>query len=347
MASFALTCPAPLRRYPRIVMGHGSGGRMTQDLIEHLFAPAFGMNDGLGDAALLDGVLDGGTPAFTTDCFVVSPAEFPGGDIGSLAVHGTVNDLAVSGARPLALTAGFILEEGLELERLTRIVASMAEAAREAGVRVRAGDTKVVERGHGDGVYITTAGIGKVVLDPAPEARRMVPGDVLIVNGPLGDHGIAVMGLRHDLGLESSIRSDSAALWPLVETMASAGGLHALRDLTRGGLAAALNELAADASVGVEVVEADLPVRSEVRAACDLLGLDPLQVANEGKLVAAVPAEDAEAVLAAMRAHPLGSEAVVIGRVTDQDPGVVVGRTAIGSRRVIDMPTGELLPRIC
>ncbi len=346
-------CPLPLRRYPQIVMGHGSGGQMMNELIEHLFVPAFAhtnQRDPLGDAAVLDitGLPSGSRLAFSADSFVVSPAIFPGGDIGSLAVHGTVNDLAMMGARPLYLSASFILEEGLPLDTLGQIVQSMAAAAREAGVRVVTGDTKVVERGHGDGLYINTNGVGVIAAGINPRPDRLAPGDVLLVNGPLGDHGIAIMSLRAGLRFETEIVSDSAPLNGLVEAMlAACPDIHAMRDLTRGGLSAVTNELARDARVGLDIDELAVPVRPAVAAACEMLGLDPLHVANEGKLLAVVPPEAAEAVLAAMRRHPLGQEAALIGRVTDAHPGLVVGRTAIGGQRVIDLPAGELLPRIC
>ncbi len=339
-------CPAPLRRYPQIVMGHGSGGQMMQDLIEHLFMPAFGRpSNALTDAAVI--ALQGRL-AFSTDSFVVSPAIFPGGDIGSLAVHGTVNDLAMMGAQPLYLSAGFILEEGLPLEQLGQIVTSMAAAAQAAGVRVITGDTKVVERGHGDGVYINTTGLGVIPAGVHLAPERIQPGDVLLVNGPLGDHGVAIMSLRAGLTFETEVVSDSAALHNLTAMMVEAcPDLHCLRDLTRGGLAAAVNELARAAQVGLVLDEEQIPIRPAVANACDMLGLDPLQVANEGKLVAAAPAANAAALLQVMRQHPLGREAAIIGRVTAQHPGVVIGRTAIGSQRVIDLPAGELLPRIC
>jgi hydrogenase expression/formation protein HypE len=323
---------------------------MMHDLITHLFAPAFGQET-LGDAAVfsLNGALaEGGRLAFSTDSFVVKPLIFPGGDIGSLAVHGTVNDLAMMGARPLSLSAGFILEEGLLMETLGQVVQSMAAAARQANVSIITGDTKVVERGHGDGLYINTSGIGVVPagVDPAP--HRAQPGDLLIVNGPLGDHGMAIMSLRAGLQFESDIVSDSAALPGLVAAMLAAClDIHVLRDLTRGGLAAAANELAQAAGAGMVIEESAVPIRPVVASACEILGLDPLQVANEGKLLAVVPFEAAGRVVAAMQNHPLGRETAVIGQVTAENPGVVIGRTTIGSRRVIDFPVGELLPRIC
>lgn len=350
---FSQNCPLPLRRYPQVVLGHGSGGRMMHELINHLFAPAFarpGEAYPAGDAAVLS--LEAGLPgdrlAFTTDTFVVSPLFFPGGDIGSLAVHGTVNDLAVMGARPLYLSAGFILEEGLDMALLSQVVASLAAAARAAGVQVVTGDTKVVERGHGDGLYINTSGVGLVAAGIDLGPHRVRPGDVLLVNGPLGDHGIAIMSRRHGLQFESEIVSDSAALNGLVAgLLAACPATCVLRDLTRGGLASAGNELAQAAGVNLEIEETAVPLRPAVESACELLGLDPLHVANEGKVLAIVPAGQAETALAALRNHPLGRQAAIIGRVTNGEAGLVVGCTAIGGRRVIDVPAGELLPRIC
>ena len=341
-------CPVPLRDYPNIVMGHGGGGKLSADLVEHLFQPLFANDalDVLNDQAVLN--VNGGRLAISTDTFTISPLFFPGGDIGSLAVHGTVNDVAMSGARPLWLTAGFILEEGLEMDVLERVVRSMAEAAREASVLVVAGDTKVVERGHGDGVYINTAGVGVVMegVDVGPSLAR--PGDVVLVNGTVGDHGIAVLSRREGLAFETELVSDSAPLNKLVDDLlAAAPHTHCLRDATRGGLAAALNELAETSQVGIEIEEATVPVRPAVAAACEMLGFDPLTVANEGKLIAFVPAEEAEAALAALRAHPLGQEAAHIGIITEEHPGMVLARTAIGGKRIVDMPLGELLPRIC
>jgi hydrogenase expression/formation protein HypE len=347
-------CPIPLRRYPQIVMGHGSGGQMMNELIEHLFAPAFADTDQpapLSDAAVLglpENFPHGSRLAFSADSFVVSPPIFPGGDIGSLAVHGTVNDLAMMGARPHYLSASFILEEGLPIDTLGQIVQSMAAAARTAGIRVVTGDTKVVERGHGDGLYINTNGVGIIPPGINPTPNRITPGDVLLVNGPLGDHGVAIMSLRAGLQFETEIVSDSAPLNGLVaEILAIYPHIHAMRDLTRGGLAAAANELARDAEVGLEIDEPAVPIQPAVASACEMLGLDPLHVANEGKLLAIVPPELGEGVLATMQNHPLGQQAAIIGQVTPTHPGVVVGLTSIGGQRVIDLPAGELLPRIC
>lgn len=344
----AWTCPLPLRDYPHVVMGHGGGGRLSADLVEHLFLPAF-RNPALarlGDAAVLPPVP--GRLAFTTDGFVVRPLFFPGGCVGDLAVHGTVNDLAVSGATPLYLSAGFILEEGLPLADLGRIVDRMAAAARAAGVAVVCGDTKVVDRGHGDGCYITTAGVGVVPDGVTLGVRQARPGDAVVLSGPVGNHGIAVLCVREGLEFETRVESDTAALTGLAAAvLAACPATRAMRDPTRGGLAATLNEIAAGSGVGIEIDEPAVPVDDEVRAACDLLGLDPLLVANEGKLVAVVPADAADHLLAAVRRHPLGTRAAVIGRVTDQHPRLVVARTAVGGRRVVSTPVGEQLPRIC
>ncbi len=329
-------------------LAHGAGGRMMAELIHTLFIPPLDNPylRQMADAALLE--VGGARLALSTDSFVVRPLFFPGGDIGSLAVYGTVNDLAMSGARPLALTAGFILEEGLEVEVLERVVRSMAEAARTAGVLVVAGDTKVVERGHGDGLYINTTGLGVVPAEVEVGPERGRPGDIVLLSGTIGDHGIAVLSRREGLGFETALRSDSAPLHGLVEALLRAAPhTHTLRDPTRGGLSAVLNELAAASGVGIELDEAAIPVRPAVRAACEMLGFDPLDVANEGKLVAFVPPEEAEAALEALRAHPLGRDAARIGVLTSEHPGMVLARTPIGGHRVVDMPPGELLPRIC
>jgi hydrogenase expression/formation protein HypE len=341
-------CPLPLRDHPNIVMGHGGGGKLSADLIQHLFLPAFGNEalNRLGDSTVFS--LDGGRVAMSTDSFVVRPLFFPGGNIGELAVNGTVNDIAMSGARPLYLTAGFILEEGLSLAQLGTIVESMAAAARRAGVQLIAGDTKVVDRGHGDGVYINTSGLGVIPpgVDIGPHRAR--PGDAVLLSGTIGDHGMAIMSVREGLQFETEIVSDTAPLNGLVEAMlAAAPGLHVLRDPTRGGLASALNEIAQAAKVGIALDERKIPVNPAVHSACELLGLDPFYVANEGKLIAIVPPARAEAVLAAMRAHPLGGRAASIGQVVESHPGLVVARTGIGGTRVVDMQIGEQLPRIC
>lgn len=342
------TCPLPLRDSPLIVLGHGGGGQLSAELVEHLFLPAFGGSENaeLGDAALVD--VPPGRLAVTTDSFVVRPLFFPGGDIGRLAVHGTVNDLAMRGARPLFLTAGFILEEGLPLETLGRVAQGMAAAAREASVAIVAGDTKVVERGHGDGVYINTTGIGVLAGSGPIGPREARAGDAVLVSGMLGDHGMAIMSVRDGLTFDAPIVSDSAPLHDLVAAMLAASpGIRVLRDPTRGGLASALNEVAAASRVAIELDEAVLPVRAEVRAACEILGLDPLLVANEGKLVACVAPEAADVLLAAMRRHPRGRDAARVGDVVAGPPGRVTVRTTFGTRRVVPMPVGEQLPRIC
>ncbi len=347
------TCPLPLRTYPTIVMGHGSGGKMMADLIQHLFAPLFAnaLLEQMGDSTVLEIATNGESPirlAFTTDSFVVSPLIFPGGDIGELAVNGTVNDLAMRGARPLFLSAGFILEEGLSMDTLGQLAASAARACEVAGVQLVAGDTKVVNKGHGDGLYINTSGIGLVPpgVDIGPAHIR--PGDSVIVSGTLGDHGMAIMSVREGLAFETQIKSDTAPLNGLVEAMLSASpGVHCLRDATRGGLAAVLNELAVASKLGIEFDERKVPVNPAVQSACEMLGLDPLYVANEGKLVAIASEAESDALLAAMRAHPNGTFAERIGQVVTDHPGLVVARTGIGGSRVVDLPAGELLPRIC
>jgi hydrogenase expression/formation protein HypE len=341
-------CPLPLRDYPQIVLGHGSGGRLSAELIQHLFVPLFDNPAlaSLNDQAVLD--INSTRLAFTTDSFVVHPLFFPGGDIGSLAVHGTINDLAVSGAQPLFLSAGFILEEGLLMDDLGRIATSMAYACRAANVLLVTGDTKVVNKGHGDGVFINTSGIG--VLPPGVQiaADQARPGDVILLSGTIGDHGMAIMSVREGLTFETELVSDSAPLHTLVAAMLDVTQeIHCLRDATRGGVAAVLNELAASSRVGLALDETAIPVRPAVMAACEMLGMDPLYVANEGKLVAIVPPDHAEAVLDAMRRHPLGRDSAIIGRAVEDHPGMVVAQTAIGGRRVVDLPLGEILPRIC
>jgi hydrogenase expression/formation protein HypE len=345
------TCPLPLKNYPTIVMGHGAGGKMMNDLIRHLFASEF-HNDllaQLGDSTALElSAFSDQQLAFSTDSFVVSPLFFPGGNIGELAVNGTVNDLAMSGAKPLFLSAGFILEEGLEMETLGRISASMAYACQQASVQVAAGDTKVVEKGHGDGVYINTTGIGTIPEGVNIAANNAKPGDAVLVSGTLGDHGIAIMSVREGLQFESQIQSDTAPLNGLVaEMLAVTKEIHCLRDATRGGLSAVLNELAAASKVGIEFDEEKVPLHPAVTAACEMLGLDPFYIANEGKLVAFVPAAHAEEVLSVMQNNEYGKEAALIGHVTEEHPSMVVAKTAIGSSRVVDLPAGELLPRIC
>lgn len=329
-------------------MEHGGGGKLSADLIEHLFLPAFrnARLDLLGDAAILPPTA--GRLAFTSDSFVVRPLFFPGGCIGDLAVNGTINDLAVSGATPLYLSASFILEEGLPISDLGRIVNRMAISAKSAGVTIVCGDTKVVDRGHGDGCYINTAGLGVLPEGVYVSVDQAKPGDAIVVSGAIGNHGIAVLSVREGLQFEATIKSDTASLNGLVAEMLKAcPNIHAMRDPTRGGLATTLNEIAVRSQVGIEIHEPSVPVENEVRAVCDLLGLDPLLVANEGKLVAVLPRDSVEILLSVMRQHPLGSDAVVIGTVTDQHPKLVVARTAIGGRRLVSAPRGEQLPRIC
>jgi hydrogenase expression/formation protein HypE len=348
------TCPLPQSRYDHVLLGHGSGGQLTADLIGRLFLPALGNEvlSALEDQATVSLSAGNGVKAariaFTTDAFVVRPLFFPGGDIGRLAVHGTVNDLAVGGARPLFLSAAFILEEGLPLADLERIVASMRDACGEAGVALVTGDTKVVDRGKGDGVFITTSGIGLVPEGRVLSIHAAQPGDRILVSGTLGDHGIAILSVREGLEFETVLESDSAPLHGLAEAILEAcPGTRCMRDPTRGGLSSALNELAAASRVGVELAEAALPLRREVKGACEMLGLDPLYVANEGKLIAVVPPEDAGRALAAMQAHPLGKDAAVIGMVVAAHPGMVVLRSRVGGERVVTLLTGEQLPRIC
>jgi hydrogenase expression/formation protein HypE len=337
----------PLAGGDRILLGHGSGGRMTAELIAGCFLPAFANAylDKLDDQAVLP--VAGARLAFTTDAYVVTPLFFPGGDIGTLAVNGTVNDLAMAGARPLYLSAAFILEEGFALSDLRRIVASMRAAASAAGVLLVTGDTKVVDRGKADGCFVTTTGLGLVEHAQTISADQARPGDLVVLSGPLAEHGIAVMATRADLELETPIVSDTAPLHRLVQDMLGGGELHCLRDPTRGGVATALNEIARRSGVGIVLDERALPVREPVRGVCELLGLDPLYVANEGTLLVVVARPDAEGVLARMRARPEGGQAQVIGEVVADEAGLVVLRTAVGGHRLVDMLPGEQLPRIC
>ncbi len=344
-----LQCPIPISEYPRVLLAHGGGGRLMNQLIEKVFVGAFANPalEALHDGAILDA--NGTRLAFATDSFVVTPLFFPGGDIGSLAVHGTVNDLAMCGAVPLALSAGFILEEGLSMDELWRVVRSMRAAADAVGVSIVTGDTKVVDRGRGDGLYVNTSGIGLVRpgVDIAPTRAR--PGDVVLLSGAVANHGIAIMSVREGLEFETEMKSDQAALDKLVGRVLDAGGdrVHVLRDPTRGGVASVLNEIAAKAGVGIRLDEAKVPVWDEVRGACEILGLDPLYVANEGKCIAIVAREAAEACLEAMRSDPLGREATIIGEVVSENPGLVTIRSRIGGTRVLQMISGEQLPRIC
>jgi hydrogenase expression/formation protein HypE len=353
-SALLVSCPLPILEHKQIVLGHGSGGKLTADLINKVFLPAFDnpVLNKLDDQAVFP--IGGAKLAFTTDSFVVSPIFFPGGDIGRLAVHGTVNDLAMSGARPVYLAAAFILEEGLPVADLRRVVESMRLAAEEAGVQFVTGDTKVVNRGKGDQIFITTTGIGVIADTVALSADRARPGDKIILSGFIGDHGMAIMSQRENLEFESAIESDCASLHCLVQTMLATPScesgsdfIHCLRDPTRGGVATTLNEIAKRAHVGMVLREQSIPVRDSVKGACEVLGLDPLYVANEGKLVAVVAPEAAESVLRQMQVHELGRDASIIGEVVADHPGMVLMRTEVGGTRLLDLMFGEQLPRIC
>jgi hydrogenase expression/formation protein HypE len=342
------TCALPLTTTETVLLGHGSGGKLSADLLRSIFLPALTnpVLERMDDQAVVE--VAGIRVAFTTDSFVVNPLFFPGGDIGSLAVYGTVNDLAMGGARPLFLSAAFIIEEGLPLETLRRVVASMQSAAAAAGVQVVTGDTKVVEKGSADSLFINTSGLGVLRDGISLSADQARPGDSVIISGSIGDHGIAVMAQREGLEFETTISSDSAPLHTLVESMLSATTeIRCMRDPTRGGVSSTCNEIAARSHVGIELNERHLPVREEVRGACEMLGLDPLYVANEGKLVAIVAPEVAQDLVTVMREHPLGREAQIIGRVTVDNPGLVTLRSNIGTARIVDMLSGDQLPRIC
>ena len=344
--SFA--CPPTLAVKDRIVLGHGSGGRLSAELLQDVFLPLFSnpVLDRMDDQAVIE--IGGSRLAFTTDSFVVQPVIFPGGDIGSLAVHGTVNDLAMGGAQPLFLSAAFILEEGFPTEMLRRIAASMAEAARAAGVMIVTGDTKVVEKGKGDGLFINTTGIGAIPEGVHLSANQARPGDRILLSGPIGDHGIAILAKREGLEFETEIVSDSAPLHDMVAAMLNASiEIRCMRDPTRGGVSSSLNEIAQRSGVTIQLEESEIPVRDQVKGACELLGLDPLYVANEGKLLAIVPREVAGGVLEAMRRHPCGAQAAMIGTVGDGRAGLVTMKTAFGSTRIVDMLAGDQLPRIC
>ncbi|MGK4000583.1 hydrogenase expression/formation protein HypE [Sorangium sp. So ce1024] len=339
-------------REPFVSQAHGGGGKAMQDLIDDVILgaldnPGLDVDEDQARLAIADLAAAGDRLAFTTDSYVVRPLFFPGGDIGKLAVHGTVNDLAVAGARPLYLSCALVLEEGLPIGVLRAVLASMGAAAEEAGVRIVTGDTKVVERGAADGMYVTTAGVGVIPRGVSPSARAVRPGDVVIASGTLGDHGAAIVVARGDLKLEAEIQSDSQPLHDLVAALVAAAPVHALRDATRGGVAAVLNEWAMASGVAIHLDAAALPVRPVVRGLCEVLGFDPLHLANEGKLVAAVPEEHAARALAVMRAHPRGRDAAIIGRGREGPPGVVTMSTGFGGERVVALPLGEQLPRIC
>jgi hydrogenase expression/formation protein HypE len=343
-----ISCPVPLPVRDTVLLGHGSGGKLSAELVRDIFLPAF-RNPALSrldDQAIVP--VNGSRIAVTTDSFVVKPLFFPGGDIGSLAVHGTINDLAVGGAQPLFLTAAFIIEEGLPIETLRRVVSSVQGAAEAAGVQVITGDTKVVERGKGDGLFINSTGIGLVPDGLEMSADRARPGDKVLLSGPIGEHGIAILAQREGLEFESRIESDSVALHTLVaEILRVAQSIRCMRDPTRGGLSSALNEIATQSKVGIELDERAIPIREEVRGACEMLGLDPLYVANEGKLIAIIETGVIEEVLTAMRKHPLGRHARIIGEVTEKNRGLVTMRTLLGTTRIVDMLAGDQLPRIC
>ncbi len=344
----ALSCPLPIMDHDTVQLAHGAGGKLSAQLIEKLFLPRFGNQtlDKLEDQAILP--RPAGRLAFTTDSFVVDPIFFPGGDIGDLAVNGTVNDICMCGAKPLYLSVAFILEEGLPLETLHRILLSMEKAARAAGIMIVTGDTKVVNRGKCDQIFINTSGFGVIPEGVNISATNLQHGDKVIVSGTVADHGMAVMTSREGLSFQSRVKSDTAALNDIVYSILKVSkNVHAMRDPTRGGLATSLNEFARASYMGITLQENAVPVKPEVSGACEILGIDPLYVANEGKLVVVVPDNIAAAVLAAMRQHPLGRESAIIGEVVDENPGLVTMRTGLGAQRIVDMPVGDLLPRIC
>jgi hydrogenase expression/formation protein HypE len=347
-SEFNLSCPFPIQNYPQVLMAHGGGGKLMHQLIGKMFLPAFrnSLSESQHDASVFE--IGGQRLAFTTDSFVVHPLFFPGGDVGSLAVHGTVNDLAMAGARPLYLSAAFIIEEGLPMDTLWKIVSSMQQAAAKTGVQVITGDTKVVDRGKGDGVFINTAGVGVVEHSLKILPRSVRPGDVILVNGDLGRHGMAIMAVREGLEFESAIESDSAPVADVVLEMLRAGiEIHCLRDLTRGGLTSVLNEISEATALVLQIEEKLVPVREDVHAACEILGLDPFQVACEGRFAAFVPERDAECALKILRSSLSGETACRIGCVTDQAGAKVLLKSTIGAQRILDMTTGEQLPRIC
>jgi len=346
--AFNGSCPVPISDHKEIVLAHGSGGKLTHQLIQRMVLPQFrnDLLEPLHDGAVFS--VNGTRFAFSTDSFVVNPIFFPGGNIGKLAICGTVNDLAMCGAKPLYLSVGFILEEGLDMDDFWRIVQSMKQAAAEAGVLLVTGDTKVVDRGKGDKIFINTSGLGLVEPGVQIHPSRARTGDKIIINGPVAMHGIAIMSVRESLAFETEITSDCASLNGLAEALLRAfPDIHVMRDPTRGGVASALNEIAEQAKIGVHLDEASIPISAEVKGACEILGFDPLYVANEGKLLAIVPPEGANLVLEAMRRHPLGHGAAIIGDVVETHPGFVTMRTRVGGNRVVDMLSGEQLPRIC
>jgi hydrogenase expression/formation protein HypE len=345
---FSLSCPIPLSDYPQVLLAHGGGGKLMHNLIEQMFFPLF-RNDFLGqnhDSAVFE--VKNGRLAFTSDSYVVSPLFFPGSDIGALAVNGTVNDLSMAGAKPLYISVSFILEEGLSMETLWKIVQSIAAAAREAGVQIVTGDTKVVQRGKGDGMFINTAGVGVVREGVCVRPDRIQKGDIILLNGDIGRHGICIMAQREGLEFEVKIESDCAPLNGLVQTLLDGGvEVHCLRDLTRGGLGGVVVELAQSSRLGLTLEEVSIPICEEVKGACEILGFDPLYVANEGRLIAFIKAVDTEKALKMMRTHPVGKDAAVIGQVDDKMPGIALLRNSINTTHILDMISGEQLPRIC
>lgn len=346
--AFNASCPLPIQQYPHVLMAHGGGGKLMHQLLENVFGEAFSnpILDTRHDSAQF--TVPPGRLTMTTDSYVVRPIFFPGGDIGSMAIHGTVNDLAMSGARPLYLSCGFIIEEGLPMETLWRVVCSMRDAAQRCGVQIVTGDTKVVDKGKGDGLFINTTGLGVMEHSLAIAPQHVQPGDAVIVSGDLGRHGMAIMAVREGLQFESTIESDSAPVHEPVQALFAAGiEIHCLRDLTRGGLASALNEIAEAAGVKIAIEQPAVPVREDVHAACEMLGLDPLHVANEGRFVAFVAAGDAERAVQILRAHGVSAGSALIGKVVAKAAPLVTLRSAIGASRILDMPSGEQLPRIC
>jgi hydrogenase expression/formation protein HypE len=345
--SAGFSCPIPLTDYPYVLLAHGGGGKLSQRLIGSMFVDQFKNEflDTLHDGAVFE--VKAGRLAFSTDSYVVKPIFFPGGSIGELAVNGTVNDLAMCGAEPKYISVGMIIEEGLPMEELWRVVQAMGNAAKQAGVRIVTGDTKVVDKGKGDKIFINTSGIGIVPPGIEIDPRRAQPGDKIMINGEIAAHGIAIMSVREGLEFESPIISDTAPLNSLVGAMLAAGRIHVLRDPTRGGVATVLNEIAEQSGVGIELDEDSIPVGDEVKGACEILGFDPLYVANEGKLIAFVPPQEAEKVLAAMKRHPLGVHSSIIGEVVAHHPKRVVLKSKITGTRIVDMLSGEQLPRIC
>ena len=344
----SFTCPLPALDAETVLLGHGGGGKLSADLFHNIILPAFSNSvlDKMDDQATLE--IGGARLAFTTDSFVVKPIFFRGGDIGTLAVNGTVNDLAVGGATPLFLSAAFILEEGLPIASLQTIVSSMQQAAQRAGVQIVTGDTKVVERGSCDGMFVNTAGIGLIETNLRLSADQAQPGDVVLLSGPIGDHGIAILAEREGLSFETDNLSDTAPLNSLVAALLATGAdIRCMRDPTRGGVASSCNEIATTSGVGIQLDEAAIPVRPEVRGACELLGLDPLYIANEGKLLAICATEDAELLLAAMQQHPLGAGAAIVGKVTRANPGLLTMSTSLGTVRIVDLLANDPLPRIC